>query len=236
MALDGVPAEGNLGDVPLPSLLRTLAEVSSRGILQLSGDYQSIICFEDGEIYLAHSQSAPSLHQVFTSTGVVSQEGWEKATEAVRQGGTLAEALVRVGGADPQQLRGALEEHVVSTLFELLVPSTATFRFGMDESHQLGSAIRFDVEQVLAAAGQRLQQFTEIAKSIPSTSVVVRIAPTLPTGTEEISLTAVEWQVLAAVDGQRSVADITASIGQSAFAVFSVLHRLLTAGAVELVE
>src|SRR5215210_5337947 len=97
---DGIPTEGHLGDVPLSSLLRTLAKSASRGIVHLSGAYASIICFEAGDIYLAHSESGPSLQQVVTGAGVVGPEGWEKATEQVRQGGTLADALVGVGGAD----------------------------------------------------------------------------------------------------------------------------------------
>ena len=227
-----MPTEGHLGDVPLSSLLRMLASAAGRGILHLSGAYESIICFDEGEIYLAHSQSGPSLHQVVTNAGLVDQGGWDKATELVRQGGTtLTDALVDVG-ADPAGLSRALEQHTVSTVFELLVPSTATFRFNADETHQLGTRVRFSVEAVLTAAGQRLQEFKEIAKAIPSTSVVMTVSPTLPVGSAGISLTAVEWQVLAAVDGQRTVADITSSVGQSAFTVFSALHRLMTAGAV----
>lgn len=236
MTSDGFPAEGSLGDVPLSSLVRMLAKSASRGIIHLSGPYASIVCFEGGDIYLAHSESGPSLHQVVTSHGVVDQEGWEKATDAVRQGSTLSEALVSLGGADRDGLRRALEQHTVSTLFELLVPSTATFRFAAEETHQLGALFLFPVEAVLAAAGARLQEFKEIARTIPSTAVVLRVAPVLPTGAWEITLSAVEWQVLAAVDGSRTVADITAAVGQGAFAVFSALHRLLTAGAVEIVE
>jgi hypothetical protein len=229
---EGIPTEGHLGDVPLSTLLRTLAKSAGGGILHLQGSYASIVCFHEGDIYLAHSESGPSLLQVVTGAGVVSREGWEKAATQLRDGGTLADALLSVGGAEPDVLRAALEQHTVSTLFELLVPSTATFRFAEGETHQLGPRFVFPVEAVLAAAGERLQEFKQIAKAIPSTSVVMAVSPSLPVGVTGISLTAVEWQVLAAVDGKRTIAEITASVGQSAFSVFSALHRLLTAGAI----
>ena len=48
-----------------------------------------------------------------------------------------------------------------------------------------------------------------------------------------ITIAAEDWRILALVDGRSSVADIIGSLGMSAFAVCGVLHRLMTAGAVE---
>ena len=46
------------------------------------------------------------------------------------------------------------------------------------------------------------------------------------------SVTAVEWQVLAAMGEETTVAQIIGSSGLSAFTVFDVLHRLLRRGLV----
>ncbi len=223
--------EGTLGEIPLPNLLRSLAASRSHGILHLSGSYSSIVCFRDGGIYLAHAETGPSLRQVFLSSGV-SEEKWDSATEATRQGGTLIEALLAVGEASPERIRSALYEHTLSTLFELLVPNSNLFRFGADETHQLGAAFLFPVDDVLDAATNRLAEFTEIARSVPSTATVMGVSPRLPVGAAEIRLTAIEWQVLAAIDGRASVAEIITTVGQSAFTVFSTLHHLLQVGAI----
>lgn len=236
MALDdpaGLATGGNLADVPLTSLLRSLAATDSRGILHLSGSYSSIVCFRDGEIYLAHAETGPSLRQVAVSAGVATEDEWDRAVEATRQGGTLIDALLSVADTPREQMRQALYDHTVNTLFELLVPSSNQFRFAVDEAHQMGAAFLFPVDEVLDAATRRLSEFTEIAQAIPSTDVVMRVIPRLPTGVTELTVSAVEWQILSAIDGRATVADLIATVGQSAFAVFSALHHLLRSGAIE---
>ena len=173
---------------------------------------------------------------MFLGAGVVTEPPWDRAVAAARQGGSLVAALVQVGDADVERLRAALYEHTVSTLFELLVPSSNHFAFNDGETHQLGAEFPFPVEDVLRAATARLTEFTAIARDIPSTDVVLRMVPRLPDGVASLTLSAVEWQVLAAVDGRAQVAEITAQVGQSAFTVFSALHRLLLAGALERVD
>lgn len=229
----GPPGSGSLAEVPLPDLLRGLASGRRTGILHLTGSYSSIVCFRDGGVYLAHAETGPSLRQVFLAAGVVAEPQWDHAVETARQGGSLVSALLRVGGAEADRLRLALYEHTVSTLFELLVPSGNRFAFNEGEAHQLGAEFPFAVEDVLTAASGRLTEFRTIARDIPSTDVVVRIVPRLPDGVPTLSVSAVEWQVLAAIDGRSSVAQITAAVGHSAFTVFSALHRLLRVGAIE---
>ena len=229
----GIPGSGSLTEVPLPDLLRGLAAGQRTGILHLTGTYSSIVCLRDGGIYLAHAETGPSLRQVFLAATVVSEAQWDRAVETTRQGGSLVAALVQVGEASADRLRAALYEHTVSTLFELLVPSSNHFAFNEGETHQLGAEFPFPVDDVLAAATPRLTAFTAIARDIPSTDVVLRVAPRLPDGVGSVTVSAVEWQVLAAVDGRSSVAAITAEVGHSAFTVCSTLHRLLQAGALE---
>lgn len=232
----GIPGSGSLTEVPLADLLRGLAGGRRTGILHLTGTYSSIVCLRDGGVYLAHAETGPSLRQVFLAAAVVDEPQWDRAVETARQGGSLVAALLRVGEAAPDRLRAALYEHTVSTLFELLVPSSNHFAFNEGETHQLGADFPFPVEDVLAAATARLTAFTAIARDIPSTDVVLRVVPRLPDGVASVTVSAVEWQVLAAVDGRRSVAAITAQVGHSAFTVFSTLHRLLRAGAVQRVD
>ena len=232
----GIPGSGSLTEVPLADLLRGLAAGGRTGILHLTGTYSSIVCLRDGGIYLAHAETGPSLRQVFLAAGVVTEPQWDRAVETARQGGSLVAALVRVCEASPDRLRAALHDHTVSTLFELLVPSSNHFAFSDGEAHQLGAEFPFPVDDVLAAATARLTAFAAIARDLPSTEVVLRVVPRLPEGVPSLTLTAVEWQVLAAVDGRASVAAITAQVGHSAFTVFSALHRLLVAGALERVD
>lgn len=229
----GEPVAGSLGERPLAEVLRELSQARETGILHLSGSYSSIVCLRDGGVYLAHAETGPSLRQVFVTTGVVSEAQWDRSIEASREGGHLIDALLGVGGASPEPVRRALHEHTVSTLFELLVPNANHYRFGPGEVHQIGTRYAFSVDEVLDAAGARLAELREIARLIPSTDLVTRVAPRLPEGTTELTVSAVEWQILAAVDGRSTVADITGTVGHSAHTVFRALYHLMQVGAVE---
>jgi hypothetical protein len=117
-----------------------------------------------------------------------------------------------------------------------MVPSGDPFRFVPDRTHPFGAPFRFKVEQVLRDAGRRVDAWRAIAEAIPSTAVVMRISPFLPIDADSVTVTGTEWQVLAALDGTRTVAEIIRSLGMSAFTICSALHRLLTAGAIEISE
>ena len=141
--------------------------------------------------------------------------------------------IVTEHGGSTEAQRAALvsiAESLSAPVFEFMMPAYHNF----PRSHPLYGA--GPVEDVLAAATARLTAFTAIARDIPSTDVVLRVVPRLPDGVASVTVSAVEWQVLAAVDGRRFVAAITAQVGHSAFTVFSTLHRLLQAGAVQRVD
>jgi hypothetical protein len=45
-----------------------------------------------------------------------------------------------------------------------------------------------------------------------------------------------EWRIVAHLDGRRSIADVTRSLGASAFDVCATLHRLVTLGAAAVIK
>jgi hypothetical protein len=228
---------GTLTDLPLPDLLRTLARSQATGVVQVGGSAGAQVCLADGDVYLATTTTGPSLRQEVVGAGLVTGSAWDAAEQVASvDGSALADALVKVGGVDAASLRHLVYEHTVTTAFELMVPSTDPFRFVPEQHHPFGSPYRFKVEQVLRDAGRRVDAWRAIAEAIPSTGVVMRIASSLPIEADAVTVSGTEWQVLAALDGRSTVAQIIRSLGMSAFTVCSALHRLLTAGAIEIDE
>ena len=228
---------GTLFDLPLPDLLRSLARAQATGVVQVGGSSPSQVCLARGDVYLATTDAGPSLRQEVVGAGLVASTAWEAAEQvATVDGSSLADALVRVGGVDAASLRHLVYEHTVTTAFELMVPSHDPFRFVPDRVHPFGAPFRFKVEQVLRDAGRRVDSWRAIAEAIPSTAVVMRITSSLPIEADSVTVSGTEWQVLAALDGRRTVAEIIRSLGMSAFTVCSALHRLLIAGAIEIDE
>lgn len=228
---------GTLDDLPLPDVLTLLARSRATGHLHVRGEHGGSLWLDEGDLYAASTDGGPSMWDSFVRTGTVTSAGWDTATAAVAEaGGSFADALVRWGGADPSAVARVLHERVVTSVFDLMLRPGAPFEFVADERHPAGRYLGFGVHEVLDTVAQRLATWREIAKSIPSTAVVARIRSELPTGVHDVTVTAPEWHVLAALDGRRTVAEVVRSLGMSAFDVCAVLHRLIVGGAVEVLD
>lgn len=225
-----VALRGSLSDLPLVDLLAWVGAASPQGIIELEGGAVGTIELVDGRIALASADDGPTLAQMVIGSGAVSADGWDGAQAAAADGRDLVDALLD-GGADAELLRAALREQTVGALFEFLVPGETTFAFVPESAQPLGGRFAFDPADVIDEAQGRVEAWKVIAEAIPSVSVVMRLRRQLDE--PSIAIDADDWRILALVDGRSSVADIIRDLGMSAFAVCGVLHRLMTAGAVE---
>ena len=89
-------------------------------------------------------------------------------------------------------------------------------------------SISLTTEQMLLEAGRRADQWEDIQKVVPTTEIVFSLSPSGSTNT--VSLKPQEWQVLAQVDGKRSVLEIAELIGMTEFEAARVVYSLVTAG------
>ena len=83
-------------------------------------------------------------------------------------------------------------------------------------------------EQLLLEAARQAEQWEDIKEVISSTEAVFNISPSGSTST--VSLKPLEWQVLAQVNGQRSVLEIGEILGLHEFEVAKIVYSLTTAG------
>ncbi len=233
MADTSVPTTGSLDSVALGDLLQAFADDGCTGLVRFDGDDQLLVCLADGEVYLATSASGPSIHQIVVGSGATPEAAWADAAGAP---GGLAAALAGDDRVDADRLRAVLYELTVATVVELLVPGTESYELLVGQTHQVGPHFRFPVSEVVADASRRLTAWRTIGATLPSTSTRVRRSPALPSGSTTDSLTAVEWQVVAAMPAEGTVADVIDASGLSAFTVFDVLHRLVLRGLVQPLE
>jgi hypothetical protein len=212
-------------------VLTGLAAAGRSGLVRLHGADARLVALSGGLVYLATSASGPSIHQIVVGSGAAPEAAWTDAGPAAAKA-TIAATLADDTRVDGQRLHNVLLEHTVSTVAELLASGAERWEFLPDQVHQLGDRFRFPVDQVLAEAGRRLNTWREISDTLPSTGTRVRRAPTLPRGATAASIDATEWQVLAAMPDEGTVAEVIGGSGLSAFTVFDVLHRLVRRGLV----
>ena len=197
--------EGTLGETPLSVLLNDLAQQQRTGRLKIDADAE--FWLHDGRTYLAAAASSPELSKVLATEG-------ETPESQTRQ-------------------KRLLHEYNLNSLFELLVPSQATYRFEPDAVHPIGHRHSEDTAEMLQKAADRIEIWRRIAARIPSTAAVFTLRPALPPEVDERVVAAEEWRFLARLNGTNTVADIINQTGESPFRVCSSLYRLLLEDLIE---
>lgn len=220
---------GSLDVTALPALLRSLADAERTGVLRIDGGAE--VWLHQGRTCIALTPASPDLAKALFDGDLGTPDAIAAALrQAPAADGGTPGGVDRLLAERPEAeaaVKLLIREISLNTLFELLVPSRAGYRFEADAVHPLGARFTDDTRTLLAAARQRVEIWRRIAARIPSTAVVFVLAPDLPEAQEERLVTADEWRFLARLDGRRTVADLIAETGQSAFRVCSSLYRLL---------
>ncbi len=222
---------GSLKEFPLAALLQSLANRRRTGALTLEDG--SEIWFAEGQIYLATSAKGSPISAVLFGAEAASMRDIESMFASDNDHGTVIEQLLLSRPQAEPAIRRLLHEYNLNALFEMLVPSGASFSFEPGRSHKLGNQFSHDTATLLAQAEQRLDIWRKIAERIPSTMAVFQLAPTLPDDNFERLVTGDEWRYLALINGRNTVADIITATGESAFRVCSTLYRMLLERIVE---
>jgi hypothetical protein len=89
-------------------------------------------------------------------------------------------------------------------------------------------SITTTTEQLLLEAARQADQWEDIKDVLSSTDAVFNISPSGSTST--VSLKPIEWQVLAQVNGERSVVEIGEILDLHEFEVAKIIYSLTTAG------
>ncbi len=220
---------GDFGQHPLTAVLGALAENRATGVLRIDGG--SEVWLSDGAVYLAATESSVAVSDVLFGSGAVSEA--EVAELLSAENASAAQFLVEAHPEAAPTLDRLLHEFNLTSLFELIVPSTRSFSFEPGTTHPVGPRFAEPVSELVAQAERRLQIWTKIAARIPNTSLVFKLSGVLPSQEEERVVTADEWRYLAILDGETTVAGVIGQTGESAFRVCSSLYRLLLEGLIE---
>jgi hypothetical protein len=214
---------GGAPPVDLDRLLRRLADEVFTGLVRVGEAGE--LWLADGGLYLAGSRTTPSPFDVLMAAEVVSWDELEMlCADADRDGPPVLGRLLASHPEAEDRLRRVFREHLLAALFELLIPADEPVRIEAGVTHVVGAAFVEPVPVLLAATTERVEVWRAIARRIPSTTL--RFRPLSVPDDDGRTVSADEWAVLALLDGRRTVAEVIAASGLSAFRVCSMLYRL----------
>ena len=142
----------------------------------------------------------------------------------IRQGGKSGEIYLDRGIIVHAVTGTQIGEKGVYTLMGWL-EGDFSFTPDIDSPEQ---SITTTTEQLMLEAARQAEQWADIKDVLSSTDAVFNISPSGSTNT--VSLKPIEWQVLAQVNGERSVVEIGNILDLHEFEVARIIYSLTTAG------
>lgn len=144
----------------------------------------------------------------------------------------IGEALAAAGLVPVREIERHLTFQVEEAILDLLRATEGRLRF--DESEDPpgeGIEIRLRTDAVLMDAARRLDELAEVSVAAGGTDPIPRLADA---ANGPLALDPLEWEVLGAVDGARSVRSIARDLGRGEVEVARALYNLAESGVVEL--
>lgn len=221
--------EGTLDAFSLPDIFSLLSMTKKTGGLHLrrSGSHGAV-WFADGMLTGGASDvTRQSLGRRIAGSGRVTDEGLTAAVTQVRldPDAGVASVLRDAEAVDEGDLHSLVTEQIYDAVFDLMRWADGSFAFVVDEPNRDGVGVNCRVDDVVAEARRRLDQWATIDPAVADQDAVLTVTCDPPS---EPQLTADEWSVMALVDGQRSVGEIVDLCGRGEYAVVVTLAELVS--------
>ncbi len=219
--------KGQINLMAIADVLQWIHHSHKTGVLHLSGDrFKKEIFFKDGQI-VATSSTNPReyLGQFLISYGKITEEGLKELLETQEKNELmLGKLLVDEGILTLSEIRMFLEIKAQESLFDIFLWETGEFEFRSGET--LGKEfvdIELDVTTIILEGVRRVDEWARIRKVIPTGDYIpvpnaIRIINSLPLSSNLTKL-------LRAVNGKKSINDITMEFRSSRFIVFKNLFE-----------
>jgi hypothetical protein len=234
--------EGPLKELHIQDVFQLLDLGRKSGVLRVTSELRqtaATVCFDRGGVVSATlgNESDP-LGARLVRVGKITGEQLDRARGLQNSGDDrrLGDILVAQGAISRRELDRQLKAQVEEAVFELLGWAEGYFRFeeGTPCQAAVESPVRFPTEALLMEAARRLDEWSRIGSRVSHLGLVPRLPPPEHQPAEQLDLVPFEWEVLAAVDGQRDLHALADVLGRSEFEVARTVYGLTSAGVVVL--
>ncbi|MEW6050638.1 MAG: DUF4388 domain-containing protein [Candidatus Zixiibacteriota bacterium] len=208
--------QGSIDKFTLPEIFQLIAAGRKSGTLGIQRDESIImVYFKNGDIIYGYGpRQTYHLGQLLKERGKLTAEQLEDAvhsqamTENTKR---LGEILVNKGYIDRADLQRVVEEQVENLLYSLLSWQSGSFKFYENQfPTEEEITVEMSVENVILEGLRRFDEMNMIKEALPDWEAVYAISSSQGGRTRSVSLEAPQWNVMALVDGRRSVNEICA--------------------------
>jgi hypothetical protein len=236
-----VAIEGPLRELSLSDVFQLLDLSRKTGVLTISNESRArpaVVRFDRGAVTSAELPgSTERLGHLLLRAGKVTEAEVDLARRAqqTRPGTPLGVVMVEQGVVSVADVQRQLRFQIQETVYDLIQWKDGYFRFEEQPAPPATTvSVRVSTESLLMEAARRIDEWSTLEKKIPHMGVI----PALVGETEgtTIDLHPSEWEVLAEIDGVRTLKEIASSVGRAEFEVAKIVYGLVSTGVVEILE
>lgn len=228
---------GNLQTMTPGDLLQWLSLGQKTGTLVVTnGAVEKKIFFRDGRVISSASNDPREyLGQFLMSHGFLTEPELKKAMEVQLQSNILlGKILVMIDVINERDLQRLMRLKAEEEIYDVFLWTDGDFHFVDNELPKMEMIpLQVDVTGIIMEGTRRVDEWTRIREVVPHEAVVpmidIPIEPDAP-------LSESQRQIVQAIDGRRTIADIVLESRSSAFNVSSTLYGLVSDGYVRLEE
>lgn len=206
--------QGNIEKFTLPEILQLLASGRKSGTLGIQKDDSIVmVYFKEGQIIYGYGpRQTFHLGQLLKEKGRINDQQLEQAiaiqakTENLKR---LGEILISRNFIDRADLEDVVKKQVEELLYSLLSWTTGSFKFYENQfPTEEEITVNISVENVILEGLRRLDEMNMVQETLPDLNDVYIISAAQGGRTRDVSLEAKEWNVMALVDGHRTLEEI----------------------------
>ncbi|HEX8905468.1 MAG TPA: DUF4388 domain-containing protein [Longimicrobiaceae bacterium] len=234
--------EGPLRELALSDVFQLLDLSRKTGMLTITQEGRrrpAVVRFDRGGVTGAElGEDHERIGHLLLRAGKVTERHIEGAREIQSQspGRPLGEILVEMGVVGVQDVRRQLRFQIEEAIYALIQWKDGYFRFEEGPAANHGAVtVRVPTESLLMEAARRVDEWSTLESKVPHMGVVPALVSDTADG-PALDLHPSEWEVLAEIDGQRTLKEISARIGRGEFEVAKIVYGLVTTGIVEVLE
>lgn len=227
--------KGSLREASLADVVQLLFLGRRSGCLSVASERNfASIWFDDGWIVFAGLVNRTDrLGERLVAAGRLTTAQLEEAVagQGAAPGQRLGTMLVKQGLITRAELEAELRRQVEETIFTLFTWTSGTFSFEAGITPEEREAtVRLNPEGLLLEGARRVDEWSVIAKKIPSLDAVFALEEGDREASDDDGLVEIERRVVPLIDGHRTARELVDATGLTEFEVSRVLYGLLSAG------
>jgi hypothetical protein len=235
--------EGPLRELAITDVFQLLDLSRKTGVLTVRSevrDRPALVRFERGAVVGAEfPETSRRLGHLLLRAGKITEGELELARrhQQSNPGRSLGSVLMDLGYVSETDLGRQLRFQVEETVFELIRWKDGYFRFEESPPNDNGSLpFRIATESLLMEAARRIDEWTTLEDKVPHMEVVPALVGAPAEEGAALDLRPSEWEVLAEIDGERSLKKIATELGRGDFEVAKIVYGLICTAVVEIVD